>query len=86
MMHQKLVSLNVLPYLAILFHFVQSDKDSVALQRQLLIHHEPPFENHHYYKTDNNVTEHFIIQRVDNFDHQNKKTFQMVSFQERVLF
>lgn len=81
MLPRKVVSLNVLPYLAMLFNFVQSDNDSIALQRQLLFHHEPPFENH-YYRKDNNVTEHFIKQRVDNFDHQNKETFQMVSFQE----
>lgn len=83
MLPQKVVSLNVLPYLAMLFfNFVQSNKDSIALQRHLLMHHEPPFENH--YRKANNVTEHFILQRVDNFDHQNKETFQMVSFQEKV--
>lgn len=81
MLHRNVVSLNVLPCLAILFHIVQSDDVSIALQRQLLIHHEPPFDNH-FYGSNNNVTEHFITQRLDNFDHQNQETFQMVSVQE----
>lgn len=85
MFPRKVVFLNVLPYLAILFHFVQSDEDSIALQRQLLLHREPPIENYHY-KSYDNVTEHFITQRVDNFDHQNKETFQMVSFHQSDLW
>lgn len=49
---------------------------SSALKRQSLIFHEPPFENHH--ERADQVTEHYITQRLDNFDHQNPRTFQMV--------
>lgn len=62
--------------LTMLFSVVQSEDGSVALKRQSMIFNEPPFEIH--YQRDNHVTEHFITQRLDNFDHQNKETFQMV--------
>lgn len=66
----------VLLCLTILFNFAKSDDGSVALKRQSVIFHEPPFEIH--FQRDNHVTEHFITQQLDNFDHQNKNTFQMV--------
>lgn len=66
----------VLLCLTVLFSVVQSEDGSVALKRQSVIFHEPPFEIH--FQRDNHVTEHFITQRLDNFDHQNKETFQMV--------
>lgn len=48
-----------------------------ALTRQLLIYHEPPVESTS--KLTNEVTEHYITQRLDNFNHQDPRTFQMVS-------
>lgn len=47
-----------------------------ALTRQLLIFHEPPVEN--IFKYAHPVTEHYITQRLDNFNHQDSRTFQMV--------
>lgn len=47
-----------------------------ALKRQTLVFHEPPYENN-LERTDQ-VTEHYITQRLDNFNHQNNRTFQMV--------
>lgn len=76
-----MILLNFLPCLALLFSVVQSKEFSIALERQLLIHHEPPYENNGEKYSD--VTEHFITQKLDNFDHQNKETFQMVSVQGR---
>lgn len=76
-----MISLNFLPCLALLFSVVHTEEFSIALERQLLIHHEPPFENHGEKYSD--VTEHFITQKLDNFDHQNKETFQMVTDQGR---
>ncbi|XP_031618081.1 putative serine protease K12H4.7, partial [Contarinia nasturtii] len=48
---------------------------SVALKRQTLIYHEPPHENN--LKMSDQVIEHYITQRLDNFDHQNNLTFEM---------
>lgn len=50
--------------------------ESSALKRQSLIFHEPPYEN--IRERAELVTEHYITQRLDNFDHQNNRTFQMV--------
>lgn len=80
-----LVLWNILPYLA-LFSVVRSEEFSIALEQQLLlIDREPPFDllNHEPPVEDDGkiydgIEEHFITQRLDNFDHQNKKTFQMV--------
>ena len=47
-----------------------------ALTRQLLIFHEPPVEN--VFKQSEQVTEHYITQRLDNFNPQDSRTFQMV--------
>lgn len=47
-----------------------------ALTRQLLIFHEPPVES--VFKQTNQITEHWITQRLDNFNHQDSRTFQMV--------
>lgn len=47
-----------------------------ALTRQLQIFHEPPVES--TFKQTNQVTEHWITQRLDNFNHQDPRTFQMV--------
>lgn len=66
----------VLLCFTMLFSVGQSEDGSVALKRQSVIFHEPPFEIH--FQRDNHVTERFIRQRLDNFDHQNKETFQMV--------
>lgn len=79
MLPHKVILLNVMPCLVLLFSVVQSEEFSIALKRQLLIHREPPFENNGEKYGD--VTEHFITQKLDNFDHQNNKTFQMVSVQ-----
>lgn len=78
MLPRKVILLKFLPFLALLFSVVQSEGFSVALERQLLIHREPPLENDGEKYSD--VTEHFITQKLDNFDHQNNVTFQMVSF------
>lgn len=48
-----------------------------ALTRQLMIFHEPPVES--VFKQTHKVTEHWITQRLDNFNHQDSRTFQMVS-------
>lgn len=79
MLPRKEILLKLLPCLALLFSVVQSEEFSIALERQLLIHREPPLENDG--EKYNDVTEHFITQKVDNFDHQNNATFQMVNFQ-----
>lgn len=47
-----------------------------ALTRQLLIFHEPPVES--TFKQADHVTEHYITQRLDNFNRQDPRTFQMV--------
>lgn len=47
-----------------------------ALTRQLMVFHEPPVES--VFKHTDQVTEHFITQRLDNFHRQNPRTFQMV--------
>lgn len=47
-----------------------------ALTRQLMIFHEPPVES--VFKHTDQVTEHYITQRLDNFHRQNTRTFQMV--------
>lgn len=47
-----------------------------ALTRQLQIFHEPPVES--VFKQTNQVTEHWITQRLDNFNRQDSRTFQMV--------
>lgn len=49
---------------------------SIALKRQSLIYYEPPFENS--FKLRENITEHYITQYVDHFNHQDNRTFQMV--------
>lgn len=57
-------------------HSIAAEAFSAALKRQMLIFYEPPYEN--YLKSNDQVTEHYITQRLDNFDHQNERTFQMV--------
>lgn len=47
-----------------------------TLTRQLMIFHEPPVEN--ILKYTDQVTEHYITQRLDNFHRQDTRTFQMV--------
>lgn len=47
-----------------------------ALTRQLQIFHEPPVES--VFKQTDRVTEHYITQRLDNFNRQDSRTFQMV--------
>lgn len=64
----------VLPYF--LANLLQLEAVSSALRRQSLIYHEPPFENN--MERADQVSEHFITQRLDNFDRQNSRTFQMV--------
>lgn len=49
---------------------------SAALKRQSMIYYEPPFEN---IKSADSVTEHYITQPVDHFNHQDNRTFSMVS-------
>lgn len=73
---QKVILLITLSYLASL-NIVRADKVSASLKRQSLIYHEPPVEGLQIRKDE--VTEHHIIQRLDNFNHQNKQTFRMVS-------
>lgn len=53
------------------------------LTRQNLIFHEPPVES--VFKITNQVTEHWITQRLDNFNHQDPRTFQMVLNSRRPL-
>lgn len=64
----------VLPYLV--SNLQLSKAESIASKRFSLIHHEPPVESDS--RGVDRVTEHNITQRLDNFDHQNPKTFQMV--------
>lgn len=64
----------ILSYLAT--NFLQVEAVTSALKRQTLIFHEPPVENN--LERADQVTEHYIEQRLDNFDHQNNRTFQMV--------
>lgn len=78
MLPRKLILSNVLPFLALLFSVVESTEFSIALKRQWFIHREPPFENNREKYSD--VTEHFISQKRDHFDHQNEETFHMVKF------
>lgn len=56
----------------------QSSSISIALKRQSLIYYEPPFENN--LKLRENITEHYITQPVDHFNHQDNRTFQMVNY------
>lgn len=55
---------------------IQAKTESIALKRQTLIYHEPPFENN--LERADTVTEHYITQRLDNFNNQDHRTFQMV--------
>lgn len=55
----------------------QLEAYSVALKRQSLIFYEPPVEN--ILERADQVSEHFITQRLDNFNHQDPRTFQMVN-------
>lgn len=80
-----LVLWNILPYMALLFNVIQSEEFSIVLERELLIDREPPFELIYREppvendgERDDGIEEHFITQRLDNFDHQNNGTFQMV--------
>lgn len=75
-MFRGIVRLLVL--LGVAVNLLQLAAASSALKRQQLIFHEPPFENHH--ERSDQVTERYITQRLDNFDHQNSRTFQMVFF------
>lgn len=63
-----------LPYF--IANLLQIEAISSALKRQSLIYYEPPFENN--MERADQVTEHYITQRLDNFDRQNPRTFQMV--------
>lgn len=72
----------ILPFLAA--NLMQSEAGSSAVKRQSLIFHEPPFENNH--ERADQVTEHYITQRLDNFDHQNERTFEMVKRQFQLSF
>lgn len=56
--------------------FVHSEKITGALKRQSLIYYEPPFESNQ--ERADQITEHYITQKMDNFNHQDKRTFQMV--------
>lgn len=75
MLVRKAILLLIFSYFT-LFGLVKSETVSGALKRQSLIYHEPPFENNQ--ERADQITEHFIVQRLDNFDHQNKDTFKMV--------
>lgn len=55
---------------------MQFETFSTALKRQSLIFHEPPVEN--ILEKSDQVSEHFITQRLDNFNHQDPRTFEMV--------
>lgn len=56
---------------------LQSDKYAFELKRHSLLHHEPPVKHKMQFQADQ-ATEHFITQRLDNFNHQDTRTFQMV--------
>lgn len=69
-MFRLTVLILILPYL------LKLDAISTASKRLSLIYHEPPVEGN--LRGADRVSEHFITQRLDNFDHQNPHTFQMV--------
>lgn len=48
------------------------------MKKHSLIHYEPPFENNFQERIDT-ISEHYVPQRLDNFNHQNKQTFRMVN-------
>lgn len=73
-MFSRITLLLILSYLAA--NVLKVEAVSSALKRQTLIFHEPPHENN--LERADQVTEHWITQRLDNFDHQNPHTFQMV--------
>lgn len=70
----KVTFLSVLLCLAA--NVLQLEAVSSALKRQSLIFYEPPVENN--LERADQVTEHYIEQRLDNFNHQDSRTFQMV--------
>lgn len=73
-MLNKSTVLLILSYLAA--NLLRVEAITSALKRQTLIFHEPPYENN--LERADQVTEHYITQRLDNFDHQNQRTFKMV--------
>lgn len=73
-MFKQFVILLILSYLT--ENLSKVEAVTSALKRQTLIFHEPPYENN--LERADQVTEHYITQRLDNFNHQNNRTFQMV--------
>lgn len=73
-MFNRSLFLLILSYLAA--NLLKVEAVTSALKRQKLIFHEPPYENN--LERADQVTEHYVTQRLDNFDHQNPHTFQMV--------
>lgn len=73
-MMEKIIYL--LALLCLTVNALQLDKYLIELKRHSLLFHEPPVKN--VKQLDDQVTEHFITQRFDNFNHQDSRTFQMV--------
>lgn len=73
----KAFLLIILSYFASFGLVCSTERVSGALKRQTLIYYEPPFESDQ--ERADQITTHYVKQRLDNFDHQNKETFQMVS-------
>lgn len=75
-MCRRIVILLVLSYLT--ENILQIEATSVLLKRHLLLHQGPPAEIN-VQKVDP-ITEHNITQRLNHFDHQDIRTFQMVIY------
>lgn len=69
----------ILAVVCLAANVLQLEAYSVALKRQSLIFYEPPVEN--ILERADQVSEHFITQRLDNFNHQDPRTFQMVKIE-----
>lgn len=54
----------------------ESQSTSIIARRQSTIYHEPPVESDG--KVDEKIEAHWIVQPVDHFNHQDKRTFTMV--------
>lgn len=57
-------------------NILPSESIPSMLKGHSLIYHEPPVDV--LFEDTNEITEHFITQRFDNFNHQDSRTFQMV--------
>ncbi|XP_031639713.1 putative serine protease K12H4.7 isoform X2 [Contarinia nasturtii] len=74
----------VLNFIHLQTQFMVAEAFSTILKRQMLIFHEPPFENN-FIRSDQ-VIEHYITQRLDHFNHQNNFTFEMRYLTNNIWF